>query len=130
MSNDKFIWQQGDVKIVDESSFLKNAKLYDDSNDKPFMCCHSASVCYECDEEDQHIAIHLAKRVYDCFFATSDNNEELLNKVINSYVNLCKKLLVEDCVLTKQLYCCSKMQLLDMLVKNGNFTPQQIKSYL
>lgn len=130
MANDKFIWQKGDVKLVDESSFKNGAKLYSVDESKPYKCCALTSVCVECDEEDQSVAISLAQKVYDSFFATSESDEVLLQKVMKSYVALCKKVLPADIVLTKQLFCCAKMKLLDLLIKNGKFSEQQIKRNL
>ncbi len=130
MAEDKFIWQKGDVELVDESAFKKGATLYNTNNDKPYRCCEVISRCLECDEEDQSIAIVIAQKVYDSFFATSNGDEVLLQKVLKSYVNLCKKVLPEDIILTKQLFCCTKMKLFDLLLNNGKFSEQQIKRNL
>lgn len=130
MANDKFIWQKGDIRLVDESSFKNNAKLYSVDESKPYKYCFLNSACVECDEEDQSVAVSLAQKVYDSFFATSNADEALLQKVMKSYVNLCKKILPGDMVLTKQLFCCAKMKLFDLLLKNGKFSEEQIKRNL
>lgn len=130
MENDKFIWQKGDIRLVDESSFKNSARLYNSDVSKPYRCCYLNSVCVECDDEDQNIAVSLAQKVYDSFFVASNANEALLQKVMKSYVSLCKKSLPNDIVLTKQLFCCAKTKLLDLLLKNGKFSEVQIKRTL
>lgn len=129
MEKGKFIWGHGDLKSVDEDTFNRVAKLYNSTNVKPYKSCCMCLNCCNCDEEDQQIAVNIAQRVYDSFFATNNNDEELLQKVVKSFLALCKKSLQEGELLTKQLFCSSKMRFFDLLIVNGKFSEAQIKKF-
>ena len=127
MANDKFIWQQGDIEFVDEADFNKEATLYDLEGSKPFSTCALKKDCLLCDEEDQKIAVLLANKIYSSYFNDNKKDADLLGKVLKSYISLCQKLLPQEIVLTKELYCCAKMHFLNIFLLNHVFSLNEIK---
>ena len=126
MANEKFIWKQDEIEFVEEEAFNKSATLYNYDETKPFFVCEFNSECLFCDEEDQELAQLLADKIYKSFFEET-KDLALIKKVINNCIALCKKLLPENIVLTKQLYCCVKMRLLNVLFLNNKISQQEIK---
>ncbi len=126
MLGDKFIWEEGDLVQVSKEDFDASATLYEVS--LPYEGCTSCKNCCKCDEEDQGIAEILAKKVYESYFRPEKLDRELLEQVLHNSVFLCKKLLAGKMVLTKQLYCAYRMQLLELFVQRIPSAVEEIKA--
>ena len=127
MHEDKFIWKDGDTKIMSEDEFKnlvsKNkGALYDFK--KEFCHC-STSICCSCDKEDIKLADQISLKIFqfvkkEYLNAVFENKsfKPTILKIFNNLISLCRKLLPEDIILTKQLYCAVYMSLVDRIEKD------------
>lgn len=124
---DKFIWKDGDTQILSEEEFKKlidnvDFTLYEFK--KEFSCCNE-SICCSCDEEDVELANRISFKIFQFvkkeYFQSIFKNQSFkptILKIFNNLISLCQKLLPEEVVLTKQLYCAVYMSLLDKIEKD------------
>lgn len=129
MANNKFVWEEGDINFLTEEEVNESVNRYNPDNEKPFYACFLNTGCPSCDEDDQKTGKLLAERIYESYFK-GDADKVLLGKVLQCYVDLCKKLLPSTVILTKQLYCAARVQFLNMLLLNHKFTEAEIKEVL
>ena len=137
----KYVWQDGDYKLVSEKEFNELVEkgeitLYDFK--KEFSCCHK-SICCSCEEEDINIAKEISFKIFQFikkeYFNSLFKNEpfkQTLIKIFNNLIPLCKKILPEEIVLTKQICCAVCMSLLDKLAndKDLKLSEEDIKTLL
>ena len=139
--NDKYIWNEGDVKLISEEEFKKQVAegkgvLYEFKGE--FPCCNR-SICHSCDKEDVKLAkqisfkiLQFIKKEYFNTFFKIESIKPIIKNVFNSLVSLCKKILPEEVILTKQLYCAVYMSLIDLLEKDKdiNLTKEEIETLI
>ena len=123
----KFVWQTGDITSFTEEEFeklVKEGKFHLYEFQKSYPCCDKAFCC-NCDKEDIEFANEISfiifqfiKREYFQAVFKNEPIKPLITKVFKSLISLCKKIINNRYVLTKQIYCAVYMSLLDHLARD------------
>lgn len=112
MSSDKIGVDANDLEILKEEEFLEGSKVI---YGKKYTYCKNNVYCHFCDPKDEKIASAIAKKIFESFLAEK-YSEELFKKILANYSALCEKIISKRVLLTKQIYYCSKVIFLDIIV--------------
>ena len=126
MANDKYTWQEGDIELIDEAALDKHGIIYNTDSFRPYRECADSSSCPMCDGDDQTVGAAIAERIYESYFKDGAYSEELLSRVLLYYVDLCRELLADDFPLTKQILCCARVGLHNILASDPRFPNEEL----
>ncbi len=115
--NDKFVWQEQEISFLTEEYKTKIKKY--NSHETPYETCERCNECFECDEEDRDLGRKLAEKIFLDLSGNAEQDKSIAEKIILNCEHLCRKLLPEGYVLTKQLHCCTKMRLFELFVEKN-----------
>ena len=120
MENNRFTWKEGEIEVISDDTLEKNVIIYNTDGFHPFRECAESSSCQLCEDDDVEIGMALAEKIYESYFL-EDTSEDLVRRVLDYLVNLCKKLLKDEVTLTKQIWCATRTALYNKLNSDARF---------
>ncbi len=109
MSNNKFIWNGDEIKFVSPNAITIQYK----QDNMPYAECQYNGFCKNsCKHRDK--AKQIAEKIFDSY-CTDNMPLTDLQKVLKSLVTLAKEFVDSETALTKGLYYCTKIHLLQLI---------------
>lgn len=119
---DKFIWEPGDLKVMTEEEF-RNMIAQQQSAPKDFCpLCSRNTACSGCVPQRREQAQTLAQRVFLGYFADPKADDVLFRRVMQGLTGILQKYCGEKTVLTKELYLCTKVLLVNAVMEKTKIT--------
>ena len=126
--NDKFVWRDGDLKVISKEEFEESAVKYQFKTD----ICAKNVYCKQCDKAQKAVAEQIAGHIFQVFFVDQPYDESIFRRVMQNLSSLCKKVIGQKCVLTKELYYCIKSILIFKIKGKTTIqiTPEMVEELL
>lgn len=115
--NEKFIWKAGDLKIMTEEEFRRTAAAQYAPPDTACDLCRRVPGCPGCQPQRKEKAQALAQRVFLGYFADPKADDALFRRVLQGLTGILQKYCGEKTVLTKELYHCTKVLLVHLVME-------------
>lgn len=108
----KYVWENGDIKFLDETEVEKDVITFS-AKSKNFDILSELGVD-DYDDIDIENSEHIAKKIFDILKnkGVNDNN---IGEIFSNFFKYCNDNLPKGEKLTKQLYYCTKVQLVNMI---------------
>lgn len=122
MGNDKFIWKNNDLKRIDESELRVR---YEETN-QSFDILKKIGIT-DYDDRDIEDSEFIAQKIF-IKMKEIGIDKKCIYDVFNNFYNLCHENLPKNTDFTKELYYCTKLQIVNMLQDLGfyAFSEQEI----
>lgn len=108
----KYIWKKGDIRFLDEIEVEKDAVIFS-AKSKNFDILSELGID-DYDDIDVENSEYIAKKIFIILrnMGVNDNN---IGEIFSNFFKYCNDNLPKGEKLTKQLYYCTKVQLVNMI---------------